>query len=416
MKTKQKILAFLISSSCVFTACYQETLKIEESPFLFENEVHSIDIKPNDERFDISQYIDSVVYVKLELTDESIIGNIEKVLVFENCIYVMDGQTSSLFMFDMEGNYLSKICKIGNGPGEYTRLDFFNIDVEKRHIVLTDLMSYWNIRYDMNGNYLSRKKIPVNTEGFAPLAKEQYISFSNFRNNKRFFEQEYNLVYLDSLMQIQKAYFPYNSSVLYDPFVQFSIIPCGPFYTYSNELYFHYKMKNEIYRVSPEGVSLKYKFNIDNNNFDYSRINKKNNLMEYVNDGKYWTIYNVCETHDILFLSFSENTYPKAFMCYYSKLSGKSINSSAFTLSKFNFSGIPIASSNEWFICELSVDNLLDYKNFVDKVNNSFQEQGYKGERDLFLEHPALIERKRLADKLTLDDNSVLMFYKLKSF
>ena len=58
----------------------------------------------------------------------------------------------------------------------------------------------------------------------------------------------------------------------------------------------------------------------------------------------------------------------------------------------------------------------MEWAKNMDRFNDEFEEQGYKGERDLFLEHKALIDRKRLADSLTLDDNPVLMFFKLKPF
>jgi len=188
---------------------------MEESDFLLDSEFSLISVNPNDEIVDFEQYIDSVYYVRLELGYESIIGRIDKVLVFENNIYILDGQTSSIFVFDMNGRYVSKICKIGNGPGEYNKLYYFDIDIEKRHIVVTDLVTYWNIRYDMNGKYLSRKRIPINTGGFAPISNGKYVSFSRFFDNSGFYDPEYNIFYLDSMMRVEKAFFLYKLSYLF---------------------------------------------------------------------------------------------------------------------------------------------------------------------------------------------------------
>ena len=175
-----------------------------------------ISVIPGDDlfMFDLSPYIDTVKYVKLELTDESVIGAVDKVVIYEERIYILDTKTSSLFIFDMEGNYLHKIANIGQGPGDYTQLDFFDIDKENRHIVLTDLMAYWVMRYDFEGNFLSKQKIPIWCEGVSILPDKGVGLYANFRDNSDKLEQEYNLVCLDSAMNFKRAYFPYNLKIL----------------------------------------------------------------------------------------------------------------------------------------------------------------------------------------------------------
>ena len=410
--------AIIILLSIFFLTLFscREVYKMEESPFPEADDFLLIEVKPNDKAVDFLEYIDSVYYVRLDLTDESIIGQIDRLIVFEDRIYIMDWQTSSIFIFDMKGRFLSKICRIGNGPGEYVKLHYFDIDGERRHIVLIDLMSYWALRYDLNGKYVSRKKIRFNTEGFASLPDGGYVSFSNFRNNTLFMKPEYNLIYFDSLMQIEKAFFPYNSKNFFSPFVQFTGTPGGPFYSFNGETFFHYKMKNEVYQVIPEGLYLKYRFDFDGKNFNYSAINKKNGLKEYVRSGKYFINYNVRETPGFLAFTFSENSTSKVYAGFYSKDSGNTINSTSFVLKFMRFFSHPVASYEDWFVAEFSVDGLLRWKKLIDQMNDTFVEKGYKGERDIFLEHKALIDRKRLTDSLTLDDNSVLMFFKLKPF
>lgn len=44
----------------------------------------------------------------MELTDESIIGYIQKLIVYKGRIYILDTQTSSLFIFDMEGRFYQR--------------------------------------------------------------------------------------------------------------------------------------------------------------------------------------------------------------------------------------------------------------------------------------------------------------------
>ena len=398
------------------TSCGHGIMKLEESEFISHSDTCVLSVIPQNETIDIGQYLDSAYYVKLELTDESIIGQIDKLIIFEDKIYILDRQTSSVFIFDMTGKYLLKLCKIGNGPGEYNKIHFFGIDEEKRHIVITDLITYWTMRYDLTGKYVSRKKIPFNTLVITPLHGGEYVSYSNFRENSRFLEVDYNIIYLDSLMQIKKVYFPYHSKNFYGPTVQFTSVTGGPFYMFNNEVHFIYSLKNEVYQVVSEGLSLKYKFDFNGKNFKYEAIHKRSGLFEYLNDGRYWTILRVCETENLLSFSFLENMDRILNTGFYSKSTGNVIHSNGFFLNKFRFFISPISSYKDWIISEFQVDDLLEWSKFVNKMYDELKEKGYQGERDLVLGHQALFDRKRMAESLTFDDNPVLMFFKLKPF
>jgi len=413
---KKKPFLIILQIIVFMTSCNNAAIRFEESDFISSTDSIHITVIPNRDPIEIERYIDSVYYVKLELTDESIIGQIDKLLIFENKIYILDCQTSSIFIFDMAGNYISKICKIGNGPGEYNKLHYFNIDEGKRHIVLTDLRTNWTMRYDLNGTFIYRKKLPINTVEFAPLPNNKNVSFANFRDNARLLETEYNIIYWDSLMQIEKVFFPYYSKNFYNPWVQFAVNQGGAFYSNENELHFTYSIKNEVYSVTTEGLALKYKFNFNDKNFNYDAIHRKNGLFEYLNKGKYWKIIKVCEAGAILAFSFTENTDGKIYKGFYSKHTGNIINSTLFHLNRMSFFNYPVSSHEDWIICEFPVDNLLSWKKFVEVLNDKFEESVTTLERDFFLGHQALIDRKRLADSLIFDDNPVLMFFKLKPF
>ncbi len=398
---KIKILLGIVFVS-LFLSCNNK-IKLVENQIIEGSESHII--KPTySNLFDISPLLDTVRYVRLELTDQSIIGSIDKVIVFENQIYILDRQTASLMVYDSEGKFLFKILKIGQGPGEYVQLDFFDIDREKKQIVLTDLMNYWIMRYDLEGNYISRQKIPYWSEGVAPIHNKGIALYANFRNNKEQLEDEYNLLYLDSLMRVEKAFFSYNSSNFENPLVRFSIPQGGSFYYYNNDFYFFSSIESVVYQVAPQGLISKYRFDFGKDNFDLSYLDNPNKLKGYVDKKPYASLCNVNESDHLLFFYISESSVPILNRGYYSKDSGNTLCSPMFTIGKEEpFDGNDIATYDSWIIAEIKVDELIDWKESVDKRKKTFQ-------------NPILKEKKALADKLTLDDNSVLMFYKLKPF
>ncbi|WP_160150072.1 6-bladed beta-propeller [Parabacteroides sp. Marseille-P3160] len=365
-------------------------------------------IKPNisfDNKINILPYIDSIKYVTLELTDESIIGNIQKLIVYNDRIYILDTQSSSLFVFDIKGKYLFKIDKIGSGPGEYTQLDFFDIDYKNNHIILTDLMTYWAIRYDMNGQYLYRKKIPVWIEGITPLPNKGMVAYANYRNNKETLKQECNLLYLDSLMQIRKVYFPYNSDLYKPNGISFTTPQTGCFYTYNDSTFFFTPYNNEICKISENELILKYSFDFGEKKFNTNLLEQPEKLKEYMRRGEFYTLTQVFENDQILFFSISEPAFPFTFRGYYSKSNKNTLCSVFYTIGDnelFDGSANILSTYNSWFIAEYNISSLIGWSNNIDKKKIIFD--------NIFLK-----ERKQIAESLSPEDNPVLMFYKFKS-
>ena len=347
---------------------------------------------------DISNLIDSVKYIKLELTDESIIGYIEKIVIYKEKIYILDTQTESLFVFDINGNYLFKISQIGRGPEDYIQVDFFDIDPHNDNIVLTDLMGYFVMIFDKEGKFISRRKIPFWVEGFSPFEDNGTILVANYRNNKHKLGQEFNLLYMDSLMQINKAYFPYNSSY-------FEKRPPSPskngyFYYYNNNPHYYPYCGSSIYKVDRNGLIMKYNIDFGENSFDLSYLSKgREYLNDYLSQGNFYHLGTVLETDEYLYFSYGKSLVASSF---YSKKSGKTFDGYVFITNNIQFEGMPIdATYNSWFVKEIRVESLMSWK----KRNENDE-----------LKDPFFLLKMDLAKTITIEDNPILKLFKLKSF
>ncbi|MDD4782002.1 MAG: 6-bladed beta-propeller [Tissierellia bacterium] len=86
-----------------------------------------LSIKNNSDNSNIalSKIVSSTKMIPLETNDSILIGEINKILCKNNYIYVSDGRT--LFKFDNNGHFVSKINKVGAGPNEYTSITDFQI-------------------------------------------------------------------------------------------------------------------------------------------------------------------------------------------------------------------------------------------------------------------------------------------------
>ncbi|ASB49380.1 6-bladed beta-propeller [Alkalitalea saponilacus] len=102
----------------VLFSCKSKTHETSESLNRFE----AIDVKKKDILLNTSLSnvisIDSLVF--LEYNNQSIIGEISKVLVTKDRIYVFDRlRSKSIFCFDRTGNFINSYRSIGRGPKEY---------------------------------------------------------------------------------------------------------------------------------------------------------------------------------------------------------------------------------------------------------------------------------------------------------
>jgi hypothetical protein len=107
-----------------------------------------------------SSLFKSVTPIILETTDESLIGNIDKIEIYKDLIFVLDNIISKkVLVFDTTGKFIRKIGNRGQGPGEYTNPTDFTIDTDNEYIYVYDgnarKLNCYNIQ---DGNFIRSVK------------------------------------------------------------------------------------------------------------------------------------------------------------------------------------------------------------------------------------------------------------------
>ncbi len=95
--------------SCIHSEQKQSVLKIDIQ-------------RPNP----VPDILDKYHYITLETSDESLIGEIKKIVIQNDKLYVLNSQ-STIKVFDDKGKFLSGIDKKGRGPGEYIEISDFQV-------------------------------------------------------------------------------------------------------------------------------------------------------------------------------------------------------------------------------------------------------------------------------------------------
>ncbi len=106
----KKMLFGLMTAIATFTGCESKQPA---------GELPRIDLTATSFAFDqveIADEIESIEYVPLELTDESLIADVLDLCVSDEYIFVYSTRQDGVLQFDRKGKYLRCIAKTGNGP------------------------------------------------------------------------------------------------------------------------------------------------------------------------------------------------------------------------------------------------------------------------------------------------------------
>lgn len=161
-----KILKNLLSKkdmkhiSALFTllalVCFSSCQSYESSGTPVQNVVLDLDL---DQKLFLSEIADSIEIIPLEQTDESDIRLVWRLVTYKDRYYFFNGiMNPNVLVFDRQGNFIYRLDKKGQGPGEYTELDDIGIDKTREELlVLTGSQGIY--RYDLDGRFIDRNPL-----------------------------------------------------------------------------------------------------------------------------------------------------------------------------------------------------------------------------------------------------------------
>jgi hypothetical protein len=115
-------------------------------------------------------------YVPLETSDECLIGYVDKTLIKNNKIYVADFHRSeAIFVFDMNGKFLFKIARKGQGPGEYISVRDFDV-LSNGYIYVFNPFKKMILIYNSIGKYVDYIQLDYYIKKFCLIENKIYWS------------------------------------------------------------------------------------------------------------------------------------------------------------------------------------------------------------------------------------------------
>ena len=205
-------------------SCTERNTSREEGGDSFESNLNHIDIVSSLEKsvgsFNLSDAVEKVDIVKLELTEHSLVGDVGDVFIGDNDIFVVDNKTGIL-RFSKEGKFLNAISKKGQGPHEYLSVPQL---VVNENTSLVYLLTTRGVKiFDYEGHYI--KSIPNTSYEelfFSPNGRVLFTGRNFFLNNQLplgFPNKDlWTLALIDSAFCVQKtfynpAFIPYEKEI-----------------------------------------------------------------------------------------------------------------------------------------------------------------------------------------------------------
>ena len=205
------------------------------------------------ESIPVSSLFKKVDFIPLETNDECLIGEIDKLLLYNNLFFILDQMTSSLFVFSQKGEFIHKIHQVGEGPDEYIDLDDFFIDKENNFLILfadSKLLFYDLHTYKL----IKEEKLSPNTS--IAYFGDTYVHFLN----NGIWSGKFNIVAKRDGQTI------YESLPISENNVGYTYSSPFPFSQPmdNNEVFFAEIFNNTIYLLNRDSIIVKYYIDFGN--------------------------------------------------------------------------------------------------------------------------------------------------------
>lgn len=358
------LILFLLLISCKNSKVGYDSIKCD-----------GININPQECKDEfLSNIVDSIKYIKLETSNDNLIGNVDKVVFASNYIFILDKSiTRSIFRFDLAGNYLGKINKIGKGPGEYIKIRDFLVDTIKKTIEVYEPQQRKIIVYDYEGNFKTFLPIGLLFSNFEKLNDKYVLHTNKMINSHKNKPLNYSLLIVNNSGELDSRYFPFDpklktNNVSYDVLKVITKDDSG-------NIYISKLLNDSIFLISNNHLFPKYVFNYGKYQMpsNYNILPSDELLKKLSSTSNYALGHMLCaKTSNYMYFTFGfKEILKEQYIALYNTESHKS-NGYRRLINDID-GGIfnhPITSYNNQFISVIRSEELLDYVNNKSSANN----------------------------------------------
>ena len=160
----------------------------------------------------VSDSVNYIDFVVLMSDSANLIGNIDKVFVYDDCIYVGDFTSQKVHIYDLSGNLTSILNHRGRGPGEYVGIQ--NFVVSGNYIYVYDFYQNKILVYNsQNSSFLYDLDLPFLISDFEVLTNGDFLfaCTPSIGDPKIDPDLRYRLIITDSQLNINDKHLKYDN-------------------------------------------------------------------------------------------------------------------------------------------------------------------------------------------------------------
>ena len=126
-------------------------LSCKDDSYVGNSKTINIDVDKSIRFFEAEKLLDTIGHsiIKLDTTNNSIIGNIAQLRVYNEYVYILDDVGKVIWIYDLNGNYVSKISAKGKAKNEY--IDIQDFCVSDNNIYVLDNFAMKLLIFNNNG-------------------------------------------------------------------------------------------------------------------------------------------------------------------------------------------------------------------------------------------------------------------------
>jgi hypothetical protein len=225
-------------------------------PWVFAQTTFNLRIAPDNARGGTaSQIFDSIKFIPLETTKESLFGAIDQLEVTDSLFIILDRRSRSILVFTRNGKLHTRITS--GGTDKF--FSFFTIDRNKNQIIVINNYAKGLLVYDFEGKFLRKELCPDNLQSMYSIGRNIVLY-----NLARPFDSDvstkvpFDIVYSKGYDSVYKYVNHYDSKVsdgqyniMYSP-INFS--------GQDGSCMFSLPFEYAVYQINDTGIINKYKF------------------------------------------------------------------------------------------------------------------------------------------------------------
>lgn len=143
----------------------------------------TLQLKEGNYQMNLSEIVDSIVYIPLETAEKSLLGDIDRIIVTETGEYLIADKevASRLFLFTPGGKFVCQIGSRGAAPEGYVKIE--DIAYYNRKAYIWDSASRKILEYSMEGELLNIYKFDYTADYFSCIGDRKFAFFCDYAHN-----------------------------------------------------------------------------------------------------------------------------------------------------------------------------------------------------------------------------------------